>query len=49
MYKLGTEKAEEPEIKLPKYVRSEKAKEFQENICFIDYAKAFHSVNYIKL
>ena len=49
MYKLGTEKAEEPEIKLPKYVRSEKAKEFQENICFIDYAKAFHCVNYIKL
>ena len=49
MYKLGLEKAEEPEIKLPKYVGSEKAREFQENICFIDYAKAFHCVDYIKL
>ena len=29
----------------------EKAREFQENIyfCFIDYAKAFHCVDYIKL
>ena len=42
MYKLGLEKAEEPEIKLPKYVGSEKAREFQENICFIDCTKTFH-------
>ena len=37
MFKLGLEKAEEPEIKLP----TEKAREFWKNICFIDYAKAF--------
>ena len=49
MYKRGLEKAEEPEIKLPKYVGSEKAREFQENICFIDYAKAFHCVDHNKL
>jgi len=27
----------------------EKAKDFQENICFIDYAKAFDSVEHNKL
>ena len=27
----------------------DKAREFQENICFIDYAKAFHCVNHNKL
>ena len=41
MFKLHLEKAEEPEIKLPTSVGSEKAREFQKNICFIDYAKAF--------
>ena len=42
MYKLGLEKAEEPEIKLPTPI-IEKASECQKNIyfCFIDYAKAF--------
>ena len=49
MYKLGLEKAEEPEIKLPKYVGSEKAREFQENICFIVCAKAFDCVDHNKL
>ena len=49
MFKLDLEKAEEPEIKLPKYVGSEKAREFQENICFIDYAKAFNCVEHNKL
>ena len=43
VFKLGLEKAEEPEIKLPTFVRSLKKLEFQKNIyfCFIDYAKAF--------
>ena len=43
MYKLGLEKAEEPEIKLPTYTGSPKKQEFQKNIyfCFIDYVKAF--------
>ena len=46
MFKLGLEKAEEPEIKLPISVRSSKKQKFQKNIyfCFIDYAKAFNSV-----
>ena len=44
------EKAEEPEIKLPNSVESEKAREFQKNIyfCFIDYAKAFDCVGHNK-
>ena len=43
IHKLGLEKAEEPEIKLPTSAGSSKKQEFQENIyfCFIDYAKAF--------
>ena len=49
MFKLDLEKAEEPEIKLPKYVGSEKAREFQENICFIDYTKAFDCMNHNNL
>ena len=41
MFKLDLEKAEEPEINLPTSDGSqEKAREFQKNICFIDYAKA---------
>ena len=49
MFKLGLEKAEEAEIKLPTSVGS--SKEFQKNInfCFIDYAKAFDCVDHIKL
>ena len=49
MYKLGLEKAEEPEIKCQHLL--EKAREFQKSIyfCFIDYAKAFHCVDYNKL
>ena len=50
MYKLDLEKAEEPEFKLPASVGFvEKAREFQKNICFIDYAKAFDSVDHNKL
>ena len=51
MFKLVLEKAEEPEIKLPMSARSLKKQEFQKNIyfCFIDYAKAFDSVDHNKL
>ena len=52
MYKLGLEKAEEPEIKLPTFIGSrKKAREYQKSIyfCFIDYAKAFDFVDYNKL
>ena len=51
MFKLGLEKAEEPEIKLPTSARSSKKQEFQKNIhfCFIDYAKAFDCVDHNKL
>ena len=49
MFKLVLEKAEEPEIKLPTSTGSSKKQEFQKNICFIDYAKAFHCVDHNKL
>ena len=51
MYKLGLEKAEEPEIKLPTSTGSPKKQEFQKNIyfCFIDYAKTSDSVDHHKL
>ena len=47
MFNLDLQKAEEPEVKLPK----KKAREFQKNIrfCFIDYIKAFHCVDHNKL
>ena len=47
MVKLVLEKAEEPEIKLPKSSGSSKKQEFQKNIyiCFFDYAKAFDCVD----
>ena len=50
MFKLVSEKAEEPEIKLPTCAGSWK-KQFQKNIyfCFIDYAKAFDCVDHNKL
>ena len=54
MFKLVLEKAEGPEIKLTRDQIAnirwiiEKAREFQENIyfCFIDYSKAFDSVDH---
>ena len=48
MFKLDFEKAEEPEIKLPTSIGSSKKQEIQKNVylCFIDYAKAFDSVDY---
>ena len=44
MFKVDLEKAEEPEIKLPTSVGSQKkTREFQKNVyfCFTDYTKAF--------
>ena len=52
MFKLDLEKAEEPEIELPKiHWIIKKAREFQKNIyfCFIDYAKAFDCVGHNKV
>ena len=51
MLKLGLEKAEEPEIKLPTSIRSLKKQEFQKNFyfCFVDYAKAFDCVDHNRL
>ena len=49
MFKLDLEKAEEPEIKLPRII--EKVRELQKNIyfCFINYTKAFDCVGHNKL
>ena len=49
MFKLVLEKAEEPEI-CQHPLDHKKAREFQKNIyfCFIDYAKAFDSVDHNK-
>ena len=50
MFKLDLEKAEEPEIKLPKYLGSSKKQESSRNIFFlIDYSKAFDCVDHSKL
>ena len=52
MFKLDLEKAEKPEIKLPTSVGSLKKQErSRKNIyfCFVDYAKAFDSVDHNKL
>ena len=52
MFKLDLEKAEESEMKLPTFIRSQKKQESSRKniyICFIDYAKAFDCVNQNKL
>ena len=51
MFTLVLEKAEEPEIKLPTSTGSWNKQEFRKNIyfCFIDYDKAFDSVDPDKL
>ena len=51
MFKLDLEKEEEPEIKLPTSIGSQKKQENSRNIyfCFIDYAKAFDCVDDNKL
>ena len=48
MFKLVSEKAEEPEIKLPTSAGSLKKQESPES-CFIDYAKAFDCMDHNKL
>ena len=52
MFKRDLDKAEEPEIKLPTSVGSQKKKkkEFQKNMyfCFIDYTTAFNGVDHNK-
>ena len=46
MYKLDLEKEQEPEIKLPSSIGSEKKQgNSRKNICFIDCAKAFGCVD----
>ena len=49
IFKLDLEKAEEPEINIHWIIK--KAREFQKNtyFCFIDYTKAFDSVDHNKL
>ena len=51
MYKLGLEKAEEPDQIANVWWIIEKTREFQKNIyfCFIDYAKFFDYVDHNKL
>ena len=56
MYRLGLEKAKEPEIKLSTFVGSLKKHEpeeyperMQSTFCFVDYTKAFDCVNDDKL
>ena len=52
MFKLGLEKAEEPEIKLSTSAGSLNKQEIPEKniyFCFIDYAKAFDCVDHNKL
>ena len=49
IYKLDFKKAEEPEIKLPTSIVSQKKLENSKNknlLCFIDYAKAFDCVDH---
>ena len=50
MFKLDLEKSEEPGIKLPTSVGSQKKQEFQKNnyFCFVDYSKAFDCVDHNK-
>ena len=51
MFKLDLEKAEEPDIRLPKSVGSSKSERVPPNIslCFIDFVKAFDCVEHNKL
>ena len=49
MFKLDLEKAEETEQIGNIHWIIKKARQFQKNICFIDYAKAFDCVDHNKL
>ena len=54
MYKLGLEKAEEPEIKFLTFLglwrkQGNLKKKKQNNFCFFDFAKAFDCVGHSKL
>ena len=53
MYMLGLEKAEEPEIKLPTFVASQRkqgnSRKKKIYFSFIDYTKAFDCVDHNKL
>ena len=50
MFRLDLEKAEETKDQIANiHWIIEKAREFQKNICFIDYAKAFDCVDNNKL
>ena len=51
MYKLDLRKTEEPEIELPTSVDHTESKRILKRnyFCFIDYAKAFDSVDHSKL
>ena len=50
MYQLGFKETEETENKLPTFVGSwGKQGTSRKNICFTDYAKAFHCVDHNKL
>ena len=52
MFKLVSEKAEEPEIKLPTYAGSSKKQQSSRKtsyFCFLDYAKASDCVDHNKL
>ena len=50
MFKLDLEKAEEPRDQIANiHWIIKKAREFQKNICFIGYAKAFDCVDHNKL
>ena len=50
MFKLNLEKSEEAEIELPTSIGSQKkTREFQKNVCFIDFAKDFDCVDHSKL
>ena len=51
MFKLDLEKAEEPELKLPTFIGSEKRQDNSKKkyFCSIDYAKAFNCMEHRKL